>query len=297
MSIRSMTGFARVRGNTADGEAVFSVKSVNHRGLDVHFHLPPELDPFENAFRAAVKKYVLRGHLQVHAAFVRLAGAAIPAFNRPLLEAYLDAFHQAAEEHGLDAKLDLNAALRLPGMFAAPLEGEPDQEQEQALAAILEQALEMLNRFREREGGEIVAEMRGRCAVIAELTAGMEEIRTRAVPAFQIRLGERLAELLRGVAIDPQRLAQEAAVLADRSDISEELSRLKAHNGQLLDLLGSAGDIGKKLDFLLQEMGRETNTILSKTSGIAEFGLELSDRALKVKAEIEKIREQGLNLE
>jgi uncharacterized protein (TIGR00255 family) len=87
MSVRSMTGFARVRGSTADGEIVFSLKSVNHRGLDVHFHLPPELDRFENAFRTAVKRKIIRGHLQVHATFVRAQGAAMPTFNRPLLEA------------------------------------------------------------------------------------------------------------------------------------------------------------------------------------------------------------------
>jgi uncharacterized protein (TIGR00255 family) len=297
MSVRSMTGFAHARGNTADGEIAFSLKSVNHRGLDLHFHLAPELDRYENAFRTAVKRHVVRGHLQIHADLVKAQGAAMPAYNRPLLEAYLTAFNQIAERHDLNCKPDLNAALRLPGMFASAPEDEPGEEREAAVVAILEQGLETLNGFREREGAEIVAEMRDRSAAILRLAAEMEGIRTHALPVFQARLSEKLAELLKGAGLEPQRLAQEAAFLADRSDVSEELARLANHTCQLQKLLDAGGEIGKKLDFLLQEMGRETNTMLSKTSGVGEFGLSLTDRGLAVKAEIEKIREQSLNIE
>jgi uncharacterized protein (TIGR00255 family) len=127
----------------------------------------------------------------------------------------------------------------------------------------------------------------------------MEKIRANAQDVFQNRLTERLKDLLKGaqVQIDPQRLAQEAAVLADRSDIGEELARLKIHAGQLAGLLDTGGESGKKIDFLLQEMNRETNTILSKTSGAGEIGLKITELALAAKAAIEKIREQSLNLE
>jgi uncharacterized protein (TIGR00255 family) len=125
----------------------------------------------------------------------------------------------------------------------------------------------------------------------------MEELRTGAVPAFQARLATRLAELLGGSSLDPQRLAQEAALLADRSDISEELTRLKVHVAQLEDLIKLGGEVGKKMDFLLQEMSREANTILSKSTGIGEMGMGITDLALAAKADIEKIREQSLNLE
>jgi uncharacterized protein (TIGR00255 family) len=125
----------------------------------------------------------------------------------------------------------------------------------------------------------------------------MEEIRASALPAFQKRLSDRLGELLAGFALDPQRLAQEAAILADRSDIGEELARLKIHSAQLDKLIEDGGEMGKKLDFLLQEMNRETNTILSKTAGIGELGLGVTDLALAAKSDIEKIREQSLNLE
>ena len=130
-------------------------------------------------------------------------------------------------------------------------------------------------------------------------TIGVEllDIRARAIPLFQSRLTERLRELLRGNTVDPQRLAQEIAMLVDRSDISEEISRLRIHSDQLTELLTSGGEIGKRLDFLLQEMNRETNTVLSKTTGIGELGLRITEIALSAKAEIEKIREQSLNLE
>jgi uncharacterized protein (TIGR00255 family) len=155
----------------------------------------------------------------------------------------------------------------------------------------------MVNRFREREGGAIATEMRQRCAAIRDLVESMENIRSKATPAFQKRLKERLRELLRGSGIEAQRMAQEAALLADRSDIAEELVRLKTHGDQLDNLLGTGGEIGKRLDFLLQEMNRETNTILSKTGGLGELGLTITDLALSAKSEIDKIREQSLNLE
>ena len=136
-----------------------------------------------------------------------------------------------------------------------------------------------------------------RCRNICALVSRMEEIRAGAVSAFQKRLREKLADLLRGAGIEPQRLAQEAAILADRSDISEELMRLRTHAGQLEAMLNGEGEIGKRLDFLLQEMNRESNTVLSKTGGLGDLGLTITDLALSAKSEIDKIREQSLNLE
>ena len=139
--------------------------------------------------------------------------------------------------------------------------------------------------------------MRQRCRNICGLVVRMEEIRAGAVPAFQKRLREKLADLLRGAGVEPQRLAQEAAILTDRSDIAEELMRLRTHAGQLESMLNGTGEIGKRLDFLLQEMNRESNTVLSKTGGLGDLGLTITDLALSAKSEIDKIREQSLNLE
>jgi uncharacterized protein (TIGR00255 family) len=297
MSARSMTGFARVRRTLPEGELILSLKSVNHRGLDMHFHLPEEFDPFEAGIRAAIKKHVARGHMQIHLQYTRTAGMGDSNLNRPMLQAWLNAFHEAARENSLPDNPDLNAAFRIPGMFQGENSPELDPAMEQTLFELAEEAVKVLDKFREREGGAIAAEMLERCRSIVDLVSRMEKIRSKATVAFQKRLKERLAELLRGAALDPQRLAQEAALLADRSDISEELVRLRTHAGQLEKLLTSTGEIGKRLDFLLQEMNRESNTILSKTGGLGDLGLTITDLALAAKSEIDKIREQSLNLE
>lgn len=297
MNVRSMTGFARVRKKNDVGEAAVSIKSVNHRALDLHFRMPGELDPFEPALRAAVKRHIVRGHIQVQVTFFRSSEAPPAVLNRSVLDAYISAYRQAAAEYGLGGEPDLNTALSLPGIFRETPDEEPDRTVEKLLLEAAEEALQALNAFREREGGEIVAELLDRAAAIRDCASRMEEIRSRASPAFQSRLAERLAELLQNVPLDPQRLAQEAAILADRSDIGEELTRLRIHAGQVEDLLRKGGEVGKKLDFLLQELNRESNTILSKSNGIGEQGLEITQLALAARADIEKIREQSLNLE
>ena len=298
MSVRSMTGFAQVRKNLQQGEIVLSVKTVNHRGLDMHLPLPPGLDPFEAAIRRAIKNRVARGHLQLNIAWSQVSGPADgSSLNRPLLEAYVAAFHFAARQFQLPGTPDLNVAFRIPGMFRTEIAPELADGFEPQLVALAEEALTQLNSFREREGAEMAAEIRERCGEIRTRVTRMESIRASALPAFHKRLNERLNELLRASSVDPQRLAAEAALLADRSDISEELIRLKTHVAELEQLLNAGGEVGKKLDFLLQEMNRETNTVLSKTGGLGDLGLTITELALAAKAEIDKIREQSLNLE
>jgi len=292
-----MTGFARLHKATEHGEITVSLKSVNHRGLDLHFHLPSELDPHEAAIRSAIKRAVLRGHVDVRCAVVHPGGRLPGGLNVPLFHAYLDAFRQAAAEAGLDAQPDLNRIFQYPGMFGAAEEQESDASIEGAVVAAVDEALQVLNQFRAREGAELARFLREQNRSIREQAQEMEQIRSKAVPAFQERLLEKLRELLGNSVVDPQRLAQEAAILADRSDIGEEIERLKIHSKQLDDTLDAGGEVGKKLDFLLQEMNRESNTILSKTNGIGPLGLRITELALAAKACIDKIREQALNLE
>jgi len=292
-----MTGFARVRKAIPQGELVFSLKSVNHRGLDLHFHLPNEFDALENDIRAVIKDGVVRGHVQIHVGLTRNVAADGALFNRAMLHAYLAAFREAAQQYSIQAQPDLNSALSIPGMLST---GEEEVLGEDVTKALLEAAAEavaVLNRGREREGAATAQEMRQRCRNICSLVSRMETIRAGAVNAFQKRLREKLSDLLRGAGIEPQRLAQEAAILADRSDISEELMRLRTHADQLEAMLNGEGEIGKRLDFLLQEMNRESNTVLSKTGGLGDLGLTITDLALSAKSEIDKIREQSLNLE
>ena len=298
--LRSMTGFARSRKTIDAGEIVVSVKSLNHRGLDMQVHAPSAADEFENAIRAMVKSRLVRGHVEVRISLPSngVTGSPALSLNRDLLRQYLRAYHEAAEAHGIRAEPDLNAAFRHTGMLAeSSLESGPAAAIEKDVLDALSQALDSLNEFRAREGSDIGAEMRTHNDQVCALAAEMEQIRTTAHAAFHSRLSDKLRDLLKGVQVDPQRLAQEAAILADRSDIGEELARLKIHAAQLTGMLDQGGEVGKKLDFLLQEMNRETNTILSKTSGAGEAGLKITELALAAKAAIEKVREQSLNLE
>jgi uncharacterized protein (TIGR00255 family) len=182
-------------------------------------------------------------------------------------------------------------------MLTAPEDREPGAEVSKALIDAADEAVMALNAARAREGAATVQEVNDRCRTIRNLVERMVAIRAGAVPAFQSRLRDRLSDLLGGAGVDSQRLAQEAAILADRSDISEELLRLSTHTAQLEQMLAGGGEVGKRMDFLLQEMNREANTVLSKTGGLGDLGLTITDLALAAKSEIDKIREQALNLE
>ena len=293
-----MTGFARVRGLIDKIEVTISVKTVNHRGLDIHSYSGSEMDPLESAMRSTLKKYVARGHLDIRIQLASAGGAVGLNLDKARLDAYMAAYREASQQYKIWAEADLNAAFRIPGILGDAAGVELPPSFEQPFLQLLEQALTMLNEFRAREGRELVEVMLERNRAIGAAAEKVETIRGGAVSAFHTRLRERLHELLNGANVDPQRLAQEAAMLADRSDIGEEISRLRIHSRQVEELLsGEAAEVGKKLDFLLQEMNRETNTMLSKTSGIGEIGLGITELALGAKADIEKIREQSLNLE
>jgi len=247
-----------------------------------------------------VKGSVVRGHVEIRVSLPKTAtGDAVLVLNREFLHQYVHIFREEAAALDLESTPDLNAALRIPGMFAAAAADSagPPEGSESALEEALARALDELNEFRSREGSAIAAELRGHNQRVTEAAGHMEQLRAAASEYFQKRLAERLQEVAKGIHIDPQRLAQEAAILADRSDIGEELARLKIHSGQLAALLEAGGEVGKKLDFLLQEMNRETNTILSKTSGAGEPAMKITELALASKTAIEKIREQSLNLE
>ena len=293
-----MTGFARARRPLGEGEVVVSVKSVNHRALDLVIQSSSIVDPVEGAMRALVKTRVARGHVEVRVATPKTSGSGTAqSLNREYLHEYLRVFREEARAHELTCEPDLNTALRIPGMFGEAEQQGPPEGLESALLAALEQALDEWNEFRAREGSELGAELRGHAAQLAAIAGEMEQLRQGAMEYFQKRLSERLQDVAKGILIDPQRLAQEAAMLADRSDVGEELARLKIHTAQLAALLENGGEVGKKLDFLLQELNRETNTILSKTSGAGEPAMKITDLALAAKAVIEKIKEQSLNLE
>jgi len=295
MPIRSMTGFAQVKGQVNSQLAfTLSLKSVNHRFLDLHFRMPSESDALEMKLRRLFKEKVARGHLEVTLSLDR-GGMDGLALNRELVGAYVKAFRAASAEFGLIAEPDLNVILRLPGAMDASGEAA-DGELEAAVLGKIEEALTRLNEMRDEEGRSIERELRERMEHIQKASHGVERHRQAILQGYVEKLRARMQELI-GAQVDPERLLQEAALLVDRSDIQEELVRLQTHIKHFLGLLDEKGEVGKKLDFLLQEMNREANTLLSKTSGLAGEALKITEMGLVMKSEIEKSREQVQNVE
>jgi uncharacterized protein (TIGR00255 family) len=295
MPIRSMTGFAQVKGQVG-GQLSFSLslKSVNHRFLDLHFRMPAESDGMEMKLRRILKEKISRGHIELTLNLER-GGPNGFALNRELVGGYIGAFRAAAQEFGIVAEPDLNAVLRLPG--AIDPSGLPQEaELEPAILGTVDQALARLNDMREEEGRGIDRELRERMAHIEKANAEVARHRSSVLRSYAEKLKSRLQEVSASQ-LDPDRIAQEAALLVDRSDIQEELVRLQTHVRHFLGLLDQGGEVGKKLDFLLQEMNREANTLLSKTSGLAGEALNITEMGLVIKSEIEKAREQVQNIE
>lgn len=294
MPIRSMTGFAQVKGSVKNLGFILSIKSVNHRFLDLHFRLPANSDALEMNLRRVLKEKLARGHVDVNLS-VDQAGAMPLALNRQLVSGYVAAFRAAAIEAGIAAEPDLNAVLRLPGALESD-NAVADEEMARALLPKLDEALDQLNRMRAAEGQGIERELRQRVAHIAAACTEVRKYRDVMLKSYSERLQARLQEWL-GAAVEKDRIAQESALMADRSDIQEELVRLENHVQHFLALLDQNGEIGKKLDFLLQEMNREANTLLSKTSGLAGDAIRVTEAGLAMKSDIEKVREQVQNIE
>jgi uncharacterized protein (TIGR00255 family) len=297
----SMTGYAQARAEQNGWAIRVSVKSVNHRFLDVRFRLPEGFDVYELRLRQIVREKIHRGHIDVNVN-VQPGATAPVQVNRDLLQTYLQAADELRRKMGGSAELDVVSLLRLPGVIGglAPPLPETDEEQDQlgqTLDQCLREALTKLDEMRHAEGRHLAEELRARVARIGEQTEKVRELARALTPAFARRLQARLKELLNGTGIEPARLAQEAALLAERSDISEELDRLRSHLQQFAKLLDGAGELGKKLDFLLQEMHREANTMLSKTPGVESEALAITGLSLEIRAEIEKLREQVQNIE
>ncbi|MGH9745421.1 MAG: YicC/YloC family endoribonuclease [Candidatus Acidiferrales bacterium] len=297
-TLKSMTGYAQTRVIENGWSLRVSVRSVNHRFLDLHLRVPEGFEPVEPKIRQLVRERVRRGHLDVTLHY-ELAGPAAVGVNREVAAAYLQAVNQLRSDYKIDSEPDLASILRLPGVIGPPAASLEDKlvELESAVAKCLGESLDKLDRMRAEEANHLREEMSERLRNITSLASKSEAMAQRAHPAFAQRLETRLKELLGEAQIDPARLAQEAAIAAERSDVSEEITRLRSHVQQFESLLDGAGDVGKKLDFLLQEMQREANTLLSKTPGNEAEGLEITRLALEIKSEIEKLREQVQNIE
>ncbi len=290
-----MTAFASVKGQARDDVAfALSLKSVNHRFLDLHLRMPSQTDALEMKLRRMLKEKLARGHVELVLSIDKAAADGF-ALNRELVSGYIGAFRAAAKEFNIAAEPDLNAVLRLPGALGGSEEAV-DEQLEAVVSQKLGEAIALLNTMRDEEGKGIELELRQRMGHLKRANADIEKLRAAVSRAYLEKVQGRMKELIGGHA-DQDRILQEAALLAERSDIQEEIVRLNTHIQHFLGLLDTGGEVGKKLDFLLQEMNREANTLLSKTAGVAGDGLRITELGLAMKSEIEKSREQVQNIE
>ena len=308
--IHSMTGFASEQSATADDLAfTLTLKSVNHRFLDLSLRLPSDCDALEVALRKLIKERVKRGHIDVTLYVDRRARELSQTIqlNRELLAAHVAIFHEAAKLHHFNVEPNLNELLLMPGVLSTDAAAAPDATRGAALeAAVMAMApalLDRLNAVRAAEGAALAAELRASMLRLRGLAEEAVVLREGARVAHYERLRLRIGELLKSdqaatAQATESRLLAEAALLVERSDIDEELVRLRAHIDSFLAMLDAGGELGKRLDFLLQELNREANTMLSKTTGgDPALGLRLTTIGLEMKSEIERTREQVQNLE
>ncbi len=293
--MKSMTGFGR---GTAQGEGysvAVDLKTVNNRFLDVHLRAGPEVSPVEALVRRRIGERLSRGRVDVSISLERTSEVSYE-LNRPLIAGFIQAMREMQREFGLQGEPDVNVLARLPGAMQASRDGVPP-EALQGVEVALSVALDELEAMREREGAALAAEMSARLDEIERSLPIIESLSGEQVDNYRARVFKRISEMLARdgleiVELDQGRLSQEVAYLADRSDITEETARLRSHVQQFRAALDETGDVGKRLDFLLQEFNREANTVLSKSTDLA-----IKDSALAIKAAVEKLREQVQNVE
>ena len=288
-----MTGYGRAV-QTIDGrEITVELRSVNNRYLDCTVKLPRMFSFAEDGVKSRVKAAVSRGKVDVYIGVNTAQAADVQvAVNRPVLEGYLAALRQIEADYGVRDDVTVMSLSRLPDVFSVEKTEEDEQKLTQDILSVAEEAISRYNTMRETEGAALEADLRSRAATILERVALVEARSPVTVAEYRERLRQKMQEVLQNTAIDEGRILQEAAIYADRIAVDEETVRLRSHLAQLGDMLTKGGAIGRKLDFLLQELNRETNTIGSKCND-----LELSNIVVDMKAELEKIREQTQNIE
>ncbi len=294
MTIRSMTGFARTEGALAPARWHWEVRSVNGRGLDLRFRLPPGLDALEPRLREAAQKRLSRGNVSATLSLSREAGGAAIRLNEAALMQVVAAADRARELTRA-APPSLEALLAVRGVLevAETTELADDEALAKALASSFERALEALIEARATEGGRLASVLADQLGQIEQLTSTAAASPARSVEAIRQRLADQVARLMEAAsALDPARLHQEAALIATKADIQEEVQRLGSHVAAARELLASPEPIGRKLEFLAQEFNREANTLCSKANAP-----DITRAGLALKAVIDQLREQVQNIE
>jgi len=291
--IKSMTGYGRCVETVNGREFTVELRSVNNRYLDCNVKLPRSVSFAEDAVKQAVKAAVSRGKVDVYISIKSEAGEdTAVSLNKAVLEGYLGAMRQMVTEFGVRDDISVSSVSRLPEVFSVE---KPDVDEEQLLADLLgvvNKALEAYNGMRTTEGAALDADLRSRGNTILELVSQVEQGNAQTVVDYRNRLEAKIREVLDNANIDESRILTEAAIFADKVAVDEETVRLRSHLDQMNTMLTGGGAIGRKLDFLLQEMNREANTIGSKCTDV-----KLARIVVDIKAELEKIREQTQNIE
>ena len=291
--VKSMTGYGSAKGASGNIEITVEAKSVNNRYLDCAIKMPRVYTAIEETLKATVTRSLSRGKVDVFVSIdTSKADTVSVRINKPVADAYISALGELSKQYGLKDTITAVELTRFPEVLLM----EKNETDMDALAAdvraVLEQALDGLNKMRVREGENLAADIQRRLNEIERLTQRVEECSPKSVAEYRARLEAKMAEVLENKDIDPSRILMEAAIFADRVAVNEETVRLKSHVGQLRQMLDSKEPVGRKLDFLIQELNREANTIGSKGNDA-----EMARIVVDLKAEIEKIREQAQNIE
>ncbi|BDG08150.1 YicC/YloC family endoribonuclease [Anaeromyxobacter paludicola] len=290
--IRSMTGFGAGHGASGGEEIDLEIRSVNHKFCEVKARLPRELAVLELEVIRAVKDRLARGGVEVSIRRGAGRAALTPRVDAGLAAEYLRAFRDVGARLGLPGEVRLEDVLRADGVVSLEERTLDVEAARAAVAAALGGAIDSLTRMREREGEALEKDISSRLALVESFAARVEQLAPRSVEYHRDRIAERVSELTRGFNLDPARLAQEIALFADRIDVAEEVTRLRSHVAQMRGLMAGGDPAGRKMEFLVQEMHREVNTIGSKSQSA-----EIAAAVVVVKAEIERMREQVANVE
>lgn len=291
--IKSMTGYGRAQGSFSGGDITVEVKSVNNRYLDCGVKLPRGYAYLEESIKALVQKSISRGKVDVFVT-INAAGAdnVTVSVNTPVAEGYLAAMRQLVEQYGVADDISASVFSRFSDVFLVEKQEQDENEVKSAIGGVVSEALSAFDTMRTREGQALKADLLQKAGGILTLVSKVEERSPITVKSYRERLTAKMQEVLADRQIDEARIIQEAAIYADKVAVDEETVRLRSHVDQLQTMLREGGVIGRKLDFLMQEMNREANTIGSKGNDV-----EQARNVVNIKSELEKIREQIQNIE
>ena len=291
--VKSMTGYGRAVETVNGREFTVEIRSVNNRYLDCNVKLPRMISFAEDAVKQLVKAAVSRGKVDVFISInSEAADDVLVTLNKPVLEGYLNAMRQIADDYGVRDDISVMGLARMPDVLLVEKPQVDEEQLQNDLLSVVKKALDAYDAMRVKEGAALEADLRSRAATILELVGQVEQASPETVNEYRTRLENKLREVLENTAIDESRILTEAAIFADKVAVDEETGRLRSHLAQMDQMLSGNGGIGRKLDFLLQEMNREANTTGSKCSDV-----KIARIVVDIKAELEKIREQTQNIE